>query len=135
MKMAKVFTYRGKTLNELQSMSLQELAQVMPSRARRSLKKGFNKHLMGKIEKALEVRKTGKFPKPIRTHLRDTIIVPQMVGLLFAVHKGNAFETVEIKQEMLGHYLGEMVMTRRRVTHGKAGIGATRSSTAISARK
>ena len=133
--MAKVFTYRGKTMEQLQSMGLQELAELMPSRARKSLKKGFNKHLMKKIEKALEVKKSGKFPKPIRTHCRDTIIIPQMVGLLFAVYRGNSFETVEVKPEMLGYYLGEMVMTRKRVTHGKAGIGATRSSTAITARK
>ena len=133
--MAKVFTYRGKTLEEMQSMGLHQLSELMPSRARKSLKKGFNKYLMKKIEKALEVKKMGKFPKAIRTHCRDTIIIPQMVGFLFAVYKGNSFETIEIKQEMLGHYLGEMVMTRKRVTHGKAGIGATRSSTAITARK
>lgn len=133
--MAKIFTYRGKTLKELQAMGLQQVAELMPSRARKSLKKGFDKHLLKKIEKALEVKETGKFPKPIKTHCRDTVVVPQMVGLLFAVHKGNSFETIEIKPEMLGHYLGEMVMTRRRVTHGKAGIGATRSSTAITARK
>ena len=57
-----------------------------------------------------------------------------MVGLKFGVYRGNSFEVVDVKNEMLGHYLGEMSLTRKRLIHGKAGIGATKSSTAISAR-
>ena len=93
--------------------------------------RGFDRHLLKKIARA---EKEGK-KKPIRTHKRDTIVIPQMVGLQFAIHKGNDFDIIEIKPDMLGHYLGEFAMTRKRLAHGKAGIGATRSSTAISARK
>lgn len=124
----KEFTFRGKTLEELKGLSLEEFAGLCSSRARRSLLRGFDKGLLKKIMKA------GK-GKPIRTHGRDTVVVPQMVGLTFAVHKGNSFEILEIQPEMLGHYLGEFALTRKRLIHGKAGIGATRSSTAISARK
>jgi small subunit ribosomal protein S19 len=51
-----------------------------------------------------------------------------------AVHRGNTFETVDVNERMLGHYIGEFVLTRKRLQHGKAGIGATKSSTAITAR-
>ena len=124
----KEFRFKGKTLEELKQLSIEEFAKLCNSRARRSLLRGFDKHLLKKISKASP-------EKPIRTHKRDTVIIPQMLGLVFAVHRGNSFERVDIKPGMLGHYLGEMAMTRKRLTHGKAGIGATRSSTAISARK
>ena len=130
----KEFTYRGKTMEELGQMSIQEFAKIAGSRARRSLLRGFDKKLDKKISKYLEAKKSGKDPKPIRTHLRDALVIPKMVGVNFAVYKGNSFEIVEIKEKMLGHYLGEFALTRKRLIHGKAGIGATRSSTAITAR-
>ncbi len=131
----KEFTFRGKTLAELQEMDLKDFAQLVNARARRSILRGFDKKLLKKIEKARDLEKQGKEPTPIRTHRRDALIVPAMLGLKMAVHKGNSFEIFEVKPEMLGHYLGEMVMTRKKLMHGKAGIGATRSSTAITARK
>ena len=65
---------------------------------------------------------------PIRTHLRDMPILPEFVGLTFAVYTGQSFERVEVEPEMIGHYLGEFQLTRTSVEHGQAGIGATRSS-------
>ncbi len=132
--MPKEFTYRGKTLAELEQLPIEKFAELATSRARRTLNKGFNKQLYKRIEKSVMSLKAGKEPKAIRTHLRDTIIIPKMIGLKFAVYKGNSFEQVQIVPEMLGHYLGEMVLTRKRLIHGKAGIGATKSSTAITAR-
>lgn len=129
--MAKIFTFRGKTLEDLQKLSLDEFAKLCPARTRRSLSRGVDKALMKKVDKAIELKKSGKYPKPIRTHKREAVVMPKMVGLLFGVYKGSSFETVEIKPEMLGHYLGEFCLTRKRVSHGKAGIGATRSSTAL----
>lgn len=127
----KEFSFKGKSLPELEAMSIEEFAKICNSRARRSLLRGFDRQLLKKISKA----KKGDHKKPVRTHLRDAIVIPQMAGLIFAVHKGNMFEMVEIKPQMLGHYLGEFALTRKRLLHGKAGIGATRSSTAITARK
>ncbi|MEM4662576.1 MAG: ribosomal protein S19 family protein [Candidatus Diapherotrites archaeon] len=114
-------------------MSYQEFALLCNSRARRSLlRRGIDKKLEKKIAEARKLLEQGaKDLKPIRTHRRDTIIVPQMVGLKFGVHNGKEFVVVEITPEMLGHYLGEFAMTRKKLKHGKAGIGATRSSTAI----
>ena len=128
MALKKEFSFKGKSVEELKELSIEEFAKLCPSRTKRSLLRGFDKNLLKKMEKS-------DGTKPIRTHKRDTIVIPQMVGLTFAIHKGNSFEIVEIKPGMLGHYLGEFALTRKRLLHGKAGIGATRSSTAISARK
>ena len=128
------FTYKGKNLEELKKMSVEEFAGLVNTRAKRSIKRGVDEKFLSKIAKAQEVLATGKYPKPVRTHYRDHIVLPSMVGIKVSVYNGKEFTDVEIKEKMLGHYLGEFVMTRKRMQHGKAGIGATRSSTAITAR-
>jgi len=131
--MAKKIMFRGKTIDELLNMSYSEFAQLCNARARRTLlRNGIDKSLEKRIKEARKALEQGaKDLKPIRTHLRDTVIVPQMLGLKFGVYNGKEFVVVEVKPEMLGHYLGEFAMTRKKLKHGKAGIGATRSSTAI----
>jgi len=64
----------------------------------------------------------------IKTHIRDMVILPEMVGLTLVVHNGKDFVPVEINSEMLGHYLGEFAVTNKPVRHGVPGIGASRSS-------
>ena len=121
------FTYRGYTLEQLQSMSLTDFAKLLPARQRRTIMRGLSprhKKLLEKIRRYKE----NNIQKPIRTHLRDMIILPEMVGMKFAVHNGKEFVTIEIVPEMIGHRLGEFVQTRKRVIHGAPGIGATRSS-------
>ncbi len=129
--MPKKFTFRGYTLEELQKLSLDDFAKLLPSRQRRSLFRGLQtrqKKLLERIRKAKEEKeKTGK-ETIIRTHCRDMIIIPEMVGLKFGVHNGKEFVIVEIKPEMIGHRLGEFSLTRKKVVHGTPGIGATRSS-------
>lgn len=135
--MAKEFMYMGKTLNELQQLSLEDFAKLTNSRARRSLVRGLEKTTLSKIQEAFKQHqgaRPGPNVKAIRTHSRDFVIIPQMVGLKFAVHRGNSFEPVEIQPEMLGHRLGEYVLTRKPVKHGKAGIGSTKSSSAVTAK-
>ncbi len=133
--MARKFSFRGKSLEELQQLSTQEFAQLCRSRQRRSLLRGFDRALMKRIDKAILMTQNGTEPKPVRTHKRSTVIIPKMVGLKFAVHRGNTFDVIEVLPLSLGHYLGELVLTRKKIMHGKAGIGATRSSTAIAQRK
>jgi small subunit ribosomal protein S19 len=131
--MAREFKYRGKSLEELQAMSLEDFSILTGSRTRRSIKRGLDKGVLEKVEAMhAKVKEGGMQKKPIRTHRRDFIIIPKMVGLNMAIHRGNGFETVLIQPEMMGHYLGEMALTRKKVAHGKAGIGATRSSSAVS---
>ena len=123
------FRYMGRTLEELQKMSLQEFSKLVNSRARRNLRRNETNQLYQRFESNI------KTDKNIRTHLRDAIVIPKMVGKTIYVYNGKEFLPVNIVAEMLGHYLGEFSFTRKRVKHGKAGIGATKSSTAITTRK
>ena len=125
--MAKKFTYRGKTIEELKQMSVREFAEFVPARQRRSLKRGFTdaqKLLLKKL----------KTKQNVETHCRDMAILPEMVGKIIKVHDGKSFVIVSITEEMLGHCLGEFVLTRRKVSHSAPGIGSTRSSASLSVR-
>jgi len=122
------FTYRGHTLDELQEMELDEVAELLPARQRRTIRRGLTEE-QEKLRETVE----GRDPEttaddPIRTHLRDMVILPAFVGYTFAVYDGHEFGRVEVEPEMVGHYLGEFQLTRTSVEHGQAGIGATRSS-------
>ncbi len=126
--MVKEFRWHGKTEEEVKKLDLREFLPLVPARARRSLKRGFTdlqKRLLARVEKD---------EKNIRTQCRDMIIIPSMIGKTIKVHHGRDYLPVLITVEMLGHTLGEFVMTRKPVSHSAAGIGATRSSKAISAR-
>ncbi len=112
----KEFKYRGKTLEELQELSIKEFAELVPARQRRSLKRGLTdqqKILLNKL------RKGEKNPK---THCRGMIIV----------HDGKSFIAIRIVDEMIGYSLGEFTYNRKRVSHSAPGIGATRSSASLS---
>lgn len=115
------FTYRGRTVNELKKLSIEEFAELLPARQRRKIKRGFSKP-QRKLQTNIKQKDS------VRTHLRDMIVLPEMVGKTIEIHNGKAFNRVEIVAEMLGHYFGELSLTRGRVTHGSAGVGATRSS-------
>ncbi len=127
----KDLTYRGKTIDELKVMGLSEFMKYVPSRARRSLKKGFTESQKKFLLKVKKFR-DGKTKKPVKTHCRDMVVIPDMVGLVIHIHNGKEFVPVEILIEMLGRYLGEFAMTRRKVEHSAPGIGATKSSSAMS---
>ena len=124
----KEFTYRGKTLAELQKLSISEFMELLPSRQRRTLKRGFPK------QHELLLKKIRKNPKNLETHCRDFIILPEMVGKIIKIHNGKEFVPVGIQDEMIGHLLGEFAPTRRSVSHSAPGIGATKSSSALSVR-
>ena len=125
--MPKEFRYRGKSLDELNSMSTEALLELLPSRARRSLNRGVSEEKRKLLEDA-RAMKEGKKEGEIKTHARDMIILPTMVGLTIAVHNGREFVPLEVKPEMIGRYLGEFVITNKKVVHGTPGIGASRSS-------
>ncbi|WP_224448949.1 30S ribosomal protein S19 [Haloprofundus salilacus] len=122
------FTYRGHTLDELQDMELDEVAELLPARQRRTINRGLGVEHEKLLEKARDKTEEETANNPIRTHLRDMPVVPAFVGLTFAVYNGQSFERVQVQPEMIGHYLGEFQLTRNSVEHGQAGIGATRSS-------
>ncbi len=125
------FRYRGYTLEELLKMPRDEFIKLLPSRQRRSLLRGMTdaqKKLLDKIERARRVMVEGKKQPAIRTHVRDMVVLPEMVGLTIHVYNGKEFIPVKIAPEMIGHYLGEFAPTTKRVIHGAPGLRATRSS-------
>jgi len=122
----KEFTYRGKTLDELKDMSLNDFMLLLNARERRSLKRGFTDQ-QKILLKRIRAKKSN-----IETHCKDMIILPEMIGLTIRIHKGKEFVPVLIQDEMIGHYLGEFIITRKKVEHSAPGIGATKSSAALS---
>ena len=125
--MVREFTYRGLPQKELEELPLDKLLKLFPARIRRSLTRGINdnkRKLIGEIK----ATKEGKLKTPINTHLRDLIILPYMVGTTVNVYSGKEFVPVTITSEMVSHYLGEYVITNKRVSHGAPGVGASRSS-------
>jgi small subunit ribosomal protein S19 len=121
-------TYRGHTADELRKMSDEEVIRLYPARARRTLRRGLTPQQVNLLETVDEVLMEGPQKKPIRTHVRDMVILPKMVGLKFAVHNGKDFTEFEVSTEMVGRYLAEFTYNRRPVKHGSPGVGATRSS-------
>jgi small subunit ribosomal protein S19 len=122
------FTYRGHTTDELQGMDVEEVAELLPARMRRTIERGLSVEQEKLLAEARESGDEETANDPIRTHLRDMPVLPEFIGKTFAVHNGQDFERVRVEPEMLGHYLGEFQLTRTSVEHGQAGIGATRSS-------
>jgi small subunit ribosomal protein S19 len=128
--MPKEFAYRGHSLNSITGMSMDEFINLLPARQRRSLQRGLTPEQRILLEKLRGVKEAQKQNKDatLKTHVRDLIILPEMVGAKINVHNGKEFVAVEIKPEMMGHYLGEFAVTNKPVRHGTPGIGASRSS-------
>jgi len=116
------FTYRGYKIDELKAMGLSELLPLMPARARRKFNRGLNRG-----EETLLAKIRGGDEK-VRTHVRDMIVMPEMIGKSIEIYNGKEFTKVEFQPESVFHYLGEFALTRKKVSHGSAGIGATRGS-------
>jgi len=123
----KEYRYRGKSIEELNTMSTEALLELLPSRARRSLNRGVSEEKRKILEDARAI-KEGRLQGQIKTHARDMIVLPSMVGLTIGVHNGKEFVPLEVKAEMIGRYLGEFVITNKKVVHGTPGIGSSRSS-------
>ncbi|MEK6800822.1 MAG: ribosomal protein S19 family protein [Nanoarchaeota archaeon] len=122
----KDFFYRGQNVDYLKTLDVRESAKYFPSRSRRTILRNFDKieQFIKKCEKKVVKN------KKIKTHLREIVIVPKMVGLTIGIHNGRNFQELTILPEMMGHTLGEFSPTRSKVNHGTAGIGATKSSKA-----
>jgi small subunit ribosomal protein S19 len=128
--MPKEFSYRGHNLQSIEGMSMDEFINLLPARQRRSLQRGLTAEqriLLEKLRIAKEQQKQGKEVN-LKTHVRDLIILPEMVGAKVQVHNGKEFVAIDIKPDMIGHYLGEFAITNKPVRHGTPGIGASRSS-------
>ncbi len=120
----KQFNFRGKTIEELKQLDTREFAKLVKSRNRRTILRNFQE-----IEDFVNRAKIKlSKDKLIKTHKRDLVIVPQMVEMKIYIYNGQKFLPVLVIAEMLGHKLGEFAPTRARITHGKAGVGATKGT-------
>ena len=126
--MPKQFSYRGHTSDELRQMSMDEFIKLLPARQRRSLLKGLTNDQRIFLEHIRKARKQDGGKQPVKTHSRDMIIIPKMVGLTVHLHTGKEYAPDDVKPEMIGHFLGEFAITNQKVVHGTPGIGASRSS-------
>ena len=125
------FTYRGVDLDQLLDMPNNQLVELMHSRARRRFNRGLKRKSMALIKKLRKAKKEAppmEKPAIVKTHLRNMIVVPEMIGSIIGIYNGKTFNQVEIKAEMIGHYLGEFSLSYKPVKHGRPGIGATHSS-------
>ncbi|XP_044183157.1 small ribosomal subunit protein uS19-like [Acropora palmata] len=125
------FTYRGVDLDQLLDLTHDQLTDLVHARARRRFSRGLKKksiNFMRRLRKAKKEAKPLEKPEVIKTHLRSMIVLPEMIGSMVGVYNGKTFNQVEIKPEMVGHYLGEFSITYKPVKHGRPGIGATHSS-------
>lgn len=125
------FSYRGVDLDQLLDLSTDELVELFHARARRRFQRGLKRKpsaLIKKLRKAKKEAGPGEKPKAVGTHLRNMIVMPEMIGSNIGVYNGKTFNQVEIKPEMVGHYLGEFSISYKPVKHGRPGIGSTNSS-------
>lgn len=128
--MPKEFMYRGHTFEQLKSLSMDEFILLLPSRHRRSLQRGLKtdqRILLESVRAAKQALDKGQNVM-VKTHARDMVILPEMVGATVLLHNGKEFAPVDITPQMIGHFLGEYAITNRPVKHGQPGIGASRSS-------
>jgi len=128
---AKKFTYRGLSLEELVALKNEKLIELFTSKQRRRFNRGLKhkyQRFIQKLRKAKKNLQPGEKPAPVKTHMRDAIILPEMVGSVVGIHSGKEFTNVEIKFDMIGTYLGEYGITYKPITHGKPGVGATKGS-------
>ncbi|KAJ1968866.1 ribosomal protein S15 [Dispira parvispora] len=125
------YTYRGVELEKLLDLSSEQFVKLLHCRARRKFKRGIKSKPMALIKKLRKAKKEAlpnEKPDVVKTHLRNMVIVPEMIGSVVGVYNGKTFNQVEVKPEMTGHYLGEFSITYKPVKHGRPGIGATHSS-------
>jgi len=123
------FFYRGHEVHKLLDLSHVELMKLMTARVRRRFARGHvPMNLIRKLRKAKKEAAPGDKPKVVKTHQRNMIIVPEMVASIVGVYNGLNFTQVEIKPDMIGHYLGEFSISYKPVKHGRPGVGATNSS-------
>ena len=127
----KKYTYRGNDIGKLLNMNMDELSQQLRSRQRRRLRRKMGAKYGRFIKKLIDVKNEtapGEKPAAVKTHLRNCIVLPSMVQSVINVHNGKGYNSIEVKPEMIGYYLGEFGMTYKRVSHGKPGVCATHSS-------
>jgi small subunit ribosomal protein S15e len=121
------FTFRGIELDQLLDLTTEELKDLISARARRRMSRGLKRKPLALIKRLRQAKKEaapGEKPRGVKTHLRDMIIVPEMIGSIIGIYIGKMFCGVEMKPEMIGMYLAEFAVTYKPVRHGRPGVSA-----------
>mmetsp|Transcript_8405 Transcript_8405/g.20774 ORF Transcript_8405/g.20774 Transcript_8405/m.20774 type:complete len:148 (-) Transcript_8405:81-524(-) len=121
------FTYRGIELDQLLDLTNDELMDLVCARPRRRMSRGLKRKPMALIKRLRQAKKEappGEKPRGVKTHLRNMIIVPEMIGSIIGIYNGKMFCGVEMKPEMIGMYLAEFAITYKPVRHGRPGVSA-----------
>jgi small subunit ribosomal protein S19 len=126
--MVKEFKWKGLTEQEVMALDYNAFVALLPARRRRSILRGPH------VTQERFFKKLNNGKDNIRTHRREIIIIPAMLGKTIQVFNGKEFMKILITLEMLGHLLGEFAPSRKVVSHSGAGVGSTRSSKAVTAR-
>ena len=116
------YSYRGIDLEKLVDLSNEELMEQFTARARRKFNRGIKRNVVTLLKKLRVAKKEtvyGEKPTPVKTHLRNTIIVPEMIGSVVGVYNGKIFINVEVKPDMVGMYLAEFSITYKPISHGR----------------
>merc|ERR1712243_205986 len=129
----KKYTFRGVDLDQLLDMKSENLIELLGCRQRRHFNRGIKRREENFLKRLRKAKKAmtgeiGEKPACVKTHVRNVVIIPEMVGSVVGIYNGKVFNQVEIKPEMIGYYIGEFSMSYKPVRHGRPGIGATHSS-------
>ena len=128
------YSYRGVDLDKLLDLSNQDLMELFRARQRRKFSRGIKRKpitVLKKLRKAKRETAYGEKPEAVKTHLRNMVIVPEMIGSVVAVYNGKQYISVEVKPEMIGHYLGEFSITYKPIKHGRAGMNAVKNEQVV----
>lgn len=109
--------YRGVNVEDLKKMDLREFSKYVKSSPRRLIDRNYD--LINKFVKRCD--KKSLKGKIIKTHLREMIVVPALIGKTIYVYNGKEFLRVDVTEQMLGHRLGEFSLTRKIAKHTNKG--------------
>lgn len=114
----KIFKFRGLVEEELKALPLEKFVELLPAQERRKFKRGFTE-----AEQTL-LNDLEKHDKGVKTHCRDMIVLPSMIGRTIGIHNGKEFKDVLIMPQMVGHRFGEYALTRNKIKHGAVGVAS-----------
>jgi small subunit ribosomal protein S15e len=115
-------SYRGIDLDKLPDYSNQDLMELFNARQRRKFSRGIKRKPIALLKKLRQAKRETAYsdkPDPVKTQLRNMIIVPEMIGSVVGVYNGKQYINVEVKPEMIGYYLAEFSITYKPIKHGR----------------
>ena len=118
----------------MEELSRDEFIDLLPARERRKFRRGLP-YQEEKLLLRFDKFKDQKGKRFVKTHCRDLVILPEIIGHRVGIYNGKEYVAVDIAAEMVGHRLGEFALTRKRLQHGSAGIGASKGTKFTASKK